>query len=100
MNDTKYNGWTNYATWRVNLEIFDGLSPIDYGWTVEDDYDLAQQLQEYAEEIICMGATDGLAKDYALAFLSDVDWREIAQHMICDWADDERNEDEQTEAEA
>ena len=21
----KYNGWTNYATWRVNLEIFDGL---------------------------------------------------------------------------
>ena len=25
MNDTKYNGWTNYATWRVNLEIFDGM---------------------------------------------------------------------------
>ena len=24
MSDTKYNGWTNYATWRVNLEIFDG----------------------------------------------------------------------------
>ena len=21
----KYNGWTNYATWRVNLEIFDGM---------------------------------------------------------------------------
>ena len=26
MNDNyeKYNGWTNYATWRVNLEFFDG----------------------------------------------------------------------------
>ena len=24
MNDTKYNGWTNYATWRVNLEMIDG----------------------------------------------------------------------------
>ena len=25
MNDKTYNGWTNYATWRVNLEIFDGM---------------------------------------------------------------------------
>ena len=97
MNDTKYNGWTNYATWRVNLEIFDEVNPVDYGWPVDDEYDLAQQLREYAEEIIEMGATDGLAKDYALAFLSYVDWREIAQHMICDWADDERDEDEKTD---
>jgi len=21
-----YNGWTNYATWRVNLEMFDGAT--------------------------------------------------------------------------
>jgi len=25
--DKNYNGWTNYATWRVNLEMFDGMSP-------------------------------------------------------------------------
>ena len=25
--DQKYNGWTNYETWRVNLEIFDGYEP-------------------------------------------------------------------------
>lgn len=23
-NEAKYNGWTNYETWRVNLELFDG----------------------------------------------------------------------------
>ena len=23
MNE-KYNGWTNYATWRIHLEIWDG----------------------------------------------------------------------------
>ena len=28
--NTTYNGWTNYATWRVNLEIFDGFDPYDY----------------------------------------------------------------------
>ena len=21
----EYNGWTNYATWRINLEIIDGI---------------------------------------------------------------------------
>jgi hypothetical protein len=96
MKDTTYNGWTNYATWRVNLEIFDGLNPSDYGWSIKDDYDLAQELEEYTMEIIDMGTPESLAKSYALAFLSDVDWREIAQHMICDWADDERDEDEET----
>ena len=24
-SDKRYNGWTNYATWRVNLEMFDGI---------------------------------------------------------------------------
>jgi hypothetical protein len=28
--DTKYNGWTNYATWRVNLEMFDGFDAREY----------------------------------------------------------------------
>jgi hypothetical protein len=96
MTDTTYNGWTNYATWRVNLEIFDGIDLMDYGWQKLDEYDLAQELEEYTMEIIDMGTPESLAKSYALAFLSDVNWREIAQHMICDWADDERDEDEET----
>jgi len=25
MTTTTYNGWTNYATWRVNLELFDNF---------------------------------------------------------------------------
>lgn len=87
MNDTKYNGWTNYATWRVNLEMFDGFDLSDIACPGDDGYDIAQQLRSYAEEIICISATDGLAKDYALAFVSDVNWREIAQHMIADYAD-------------
>jgi hypothetical protein len=37
MNDQKYNGWTNYATWRVNLEIFDGIDLMDYGWQKFDE---------------------------------------------------------------
>ena len=90
-NDKTYNGWTNYETWRVNLEIFDGLDPYDYfsddQASLEDN--LADYLKEYAENLIYeSGGGDGnLAVDYALAFLQAVNWHEIAKHMIEDYAD-------------
>ena len=83
---TNYNGWTNYATWRVNLEIFDGMSPSDVGGDDYEAYDLGKILQEYAEEML---SGDSLAVSYALAFLSDVNWYEIAEHMIADYAEEE-----------
>jgi len=76
-----YNGWTNYATWRVNLEMFDGgdfASDNDL-----DAYDLGQRLREFAEETLSEQGS-GMVLDYALAFLADVNWREIAKHMIED----------------
>lgn len=85
-----YNGWTNYATWRVNLEIFDGFDPRDY-WqgAHEDAYDLGQTLKDHAEEILMLNDdANTLTYSYAMAFLSDVNWTEIAQHMI-DAQDDE-----------
>ena len=94
MTDTTYNGWTNYATWRVNLEIFDGMEPRDFGDGHDSAYELATSLKYYAEELIEQTAGEGLARDYALAFLSDVDWREIAQHMIADYADETETEEE------
>jgi hypothetical protein len=66
----KYNGWTNYATWRVNLEMFDG----------SDQYWSADSAREFVEEIIIDSTEEGVARDYALAFLSDVNWYEIAEH--------------------
>jgi hypothetical protein len=83
MNDKTYNGWTNYATWRVNLEIFDDFRVMDKE-LMDDVYALGQYLRETAEVYIEDSSTDGLARDYALAFLSDVNWYEIAKHMIDD----------------
>jgi hypothetical protein len=65
-----YNGWTNYATWRINLEMFDGGEWRDC--TYED-------FKQMAHESIEQDAS-GLALDYALAFLYDVNWYEIAEH--------------------
>jgi len=79
MTDTTYNGWTNYATWRVNLEMFDGMRREDI---CESDElaTIAAACKELAEGAI-EETSDGLARDYALAFMSDVNWREIAAHF-------------------
>ena len=93
--DNRYNGWTNYATWRVNLEMFDGCSAGDIMGSGPDGVDrdddlsaLALALSEHAELLIEEQTTDapqGLARSFALSFLSDVDWRSIAEHMLSDW---------------
>ena len=98
MAEKTYNGWTNYATWRVNLEIFDGLDPRDVGWSRLDKYDLAVVLMEYAEEIVSMDCKDGLALSYALSFMSDVNYREIAEMMLSEYADETEDETETEDA--
>lgn len=70
MNDTKHNGWTNYATWRVNLEMFDGS---EQEWSVDS-------ARDFVEEIIIESTPEGVARDYALAFVSEVNWHEIVEH--------------------
>lgn len=85
MSDRTYNGWANYATWRVNLEMFDGLTPRDItGRSLPAVSDLKDALKEWAEQAIEDSSSEGLARDYALAFLSDVDWWEIANHLVED----------------
>jgi len=92
MTNNTYNGWTNYATWRVNLEIFDGFNPVeDWGLELDergadDEYakeQLAESLRDHAEGVIFKGSDKrNLVDSYAEAFLSDVNWHEIASHML------------------
>jgi len=71
----KYNGWSNYATWRVNLEI---LGDIQFDEHVSADY-----LQEIVYDCVFSNKPENLylIKDYALTFLRDVNYYEIAQHI-------------------
>jgi hypothetical protein len=65
-----FNGWTNYETWRVNLEFFDGRY----------ESFTADSAKELAEYYIDETTEPGFARDLALAFLSQVNWQEIAAH--------------------
>jgi len=86
----KHNGWTNYATWRVKLEWFDNFDLcVDFGHYTEADLvsldacDLANDLKELVEmQLECDAPTDTNAYAYAMAFLSDVNWYEIATHVL------------------
>jgi len=90
MNNKTYNGWSNYATWRVNLEVFDGMTLDDLNTVEVEPYELGKYLKDYAEECIFLEHNPNspkycnLIEDYARAFLSDVNWYEIAEHMIKD----------------
>ena len=74
---TDYNGWTNYATWRVNLEI---LGDIEFDEQVSADY-----LKEIVEDCVFsnykMQNGSHLVEDYARSFISNVNYYEIAQHI-------------------
>ena len=91
MTKETYNGWTNYATWRVNLEIFDGQDANDLCIHRMDGYEASQYLKSYVEEILEQEGK-GLALDYAMAFLSDVNWYEIATHLLADYQEEEEEE--------
>lgn len=78
MKNVNYNGWTNYATWRVNLEIFDNVEIFADEWYGEINADL---VRDYAEEVIFIDGNDDLIASYAYAFLNNVNWYEIAEHI-------------------
>ncbi len=76
MNDKKHNGWTNYATWRINLEIIDGIE-------IETKM-CAATVKEYIEDVVFSnynGTGSRLMYDYASAFISEVNFYEIAQSI-------------------
>ena len=80
MSDNKYNGWSNYATWRINLEIF---SDIDF---VETDFFdgkcEAQWVEDMVEDWVFSSPQEGgLVEDYARAFIHQVNFHEIAESI-------------------
>ena len=71
----EYNGWTNYATWRVNLEI---LGDIKFEDVVSVD-----DLKEIVEDCVFNNTVekDCLAADYARSFIQQVNFYEIAESI-------------------
>jgi hypothetical protein len=87
MNINEYNGWTNYATWRINLELFSDMEVTDYF----DELPTTEMLEDYVENVVFDHSGNmGLMEDYARAFLNNVNYYEIKDHI---WGDYELNKE-------
>ena len=83
-----YQGWTNYATWRIRLEVCE-FDMSELREIIENEcHDvvaLMKYLQDYVEEVVLTDVNDSsLCASYALAFLNDVNYHEIANSLF-DW---------------
>ena len=94
MDTKKYNGWTNYATWRIALEMFDGYTAEDLNPNVEKATreDCKEYVETYIEDTTrwyrSLDKNEGrngkglvYIGGWANAFLADVNWQEIADHL-------------------
>jgi broad-specificity NMP kinase len=86
MSDNKVEGWTNYATWRINLELLsdydfaeDILESDNKSWRPDVDY-----LKDLVEHWVFENHTGhmGLMEDYARSFVDQVNYHEILEHIL------------------
>lgn len=117
-NNTSYNGYTNYATWAVNLwidneqgtqgyweeraaEVWENASP-EYEWQSKQDaavYELAEELKTWVEEQADELTSGSMLSDLLGWAVEQVNWREIAEMMIDTAAEDNPEESKEEEPE-
>ena len=103
MDTKKHNGWTNYSTWRIALEMFDCYTAEDfdphnkrvtsetckhYVETYLEDHLHAFSLNKYNRK------ASSLIGGWANAFLADVNWQEIADHLNDEASESENKSDD------
>jgi len=102
MDTQKYNGWTNYATWMVNLhfDCLDFTDDIEDG--IFDDMDadrircyVASWIQDYVETYLdkTVSSNNCFVQDVINSTINDVDWHDIADHYVDDIQDAVKDRD-------
>ena len=74
----KYNGWTNYNTWLVNLWFEENFNLASNDGCLTD---IRDSVEEHIDEIIGVERS-GFMGDMVGSFLEDVNWSEIESHYV------------------
>ncbi len=79
-----YNGWNNYATFRVANDILNNIA--------FDDFVNINELKEIVKSVVLSNLSGHfLATDYINLFLNTVDWSELADVYNTDIATEKLN---------
>ena len=96
----KYNGWTNYETWKANLELFPNEEPDGYDDEILECYDgkkwdkdelesvaenYAEYLETLCEDLLYDSKQDAFISSLISDFLNEVNFQEIAENIIDDY---------------
>lgn len=82
MNNVEYYGFTNFQTWKINLEIFAGL--VEYNFISLDEGE-ALNLQERIELLskrMFEYAKENVESTLDTDSLYQVDWKQLAEQLI------------------
>ena len=85
MTKNKYNGWTNYETWNVNLWLSNDEPThrycVDLAEEFPNEAELAERLEEFAM-VFKPELEASMFSDMLNASLREVNWREIAEAYL------------------
>ena len=82
MKSLRYDGWTNAATYCLYKDVCQKIDIEKFsGHPYDSSYRLALDIEDWAYDV-ALGGHDGLVADYARAFMSQVNWCEIASHLL------------------
>lgn len=110
MTDQRYNGWANYETWCVKLWMDNDEGSCDYWneraehwageestsehWSCDESakFNLADELKDSYEErrTDLVGLEGTVFSDMLGAAFSEVDWQEIAENLLSEFAETPR----------
>lgn len=79
MNSEQYNGWSNYWTWRWNLEFIDEYTVMEYVQEAGDAYELSIMLRDQAENLVDDIMGENVFTSWMNTILLEINWYEIAQ---------------------
>lgn len=73
MTDKTYNGWTNHATWLVNLWWGDSFAEIDEA-RPQDLINFVEAILEHQDNTV----ETAFVMDMVRGYMDDVNWQELA----------------------
>lgn len=89
MTDEKYNGWVNYETWLMNLNLtneeslYNQMLEIVKENSEKDDYDIGEELKNWIEESFYVEEYDiyKICDNWTTRDFQEIHWTEIASSL-------------------